>query len=56
MSSMTNCSILKKNPPLVPYKENEVGSYRRTFTIPADWEDRRVVICCEGVISFTIFG
>lgn len=42
----------KKNPPLVPYKENEVGSYRRTFTIPADWEDRRVVICCEGVISF----
>ena len=42
----------KKNPPLVPYEENEVGSYRRTFTIPADWKDRRVVICCEGVISF----
>ena len=42
----------KKNPPLVPYKENEVGSYRRTFTIPADWKERRVVLCCEGVISF----
>lgn len=42
----------KKNPPLVPHKENEVGSYRRTFTIPADWKDRRVVLCCEGVISF----
>ena len=42
----------KKNPPLVPYKENEVGSYRRTFTIPAGWEGRRVVLCCEGVISF----
>ena len=42
----------KKNPPLVPYEENEVGSYRRTFSIPADWKDRRVVICCEGVISF----
>lgn len=27
----------KKNPPLVPYKENEVGSYRRTFTVPAGW-------------------
>ena len=42
----------KKNPPLVPYEENEVGSYRRTFSIPASWKDRRVVICCEGVISF----
>ncbi|MEG2150192.1 MAG: glycoside hydrolase family 2 TIM barrel-domain containing protein [Bacteroidaceae bacterium] len=42
----------KKNPPLVPYKENEVGSYRRSFTIPVDWKGRRVVLCCEGVISF----
>lgn len=42
----------KKNPPLVPYEENEVGSYRRTFTLPACWKDRRIVICCEGVISF----
>lgn len=42
----------KKNPPLVPHEENEVGSYRRTFTVPADWADRRIVICCEGVISF----
>lgn len=42
----------KKNPPLVPYKENEVGSYRRTFTVPADWKGRRIVLCCEGVTSF----
>lgn len=42
----------KKNPPLVPHKENEVGSYRRTFTVPASWKNRRVVLCCEGVISF----
>ena len=42
----------KKNPPLVPHKENEVGSYRRTFTIPENWEDRRVVFTCEGAISF----
>ena len=42
----------KKNPPLVPYEENEVGSYRRTFKVPATWKDRRVVLCCEGVISF----
>ena len=42
----------KKNPPLVPYAENEVGSYRRTFTVPESWEDRRIVLCFEGVASF----
>ncbi len=42
----------KKNPPLVPYAENEVGSYRRKFNIPNSWDGRRVVICFEGVISF----
>lgn len=42
----------KKNPPLVPFAENEVGSYRRTFKVPADWKGCRVVLCCEGVISF----
>lgn len=42
----------RKNPPLVPYAENEVGSYRRTFTVPAAWKDRRIVLCCEGVKSF----
>ena len=31
---------------------NEVGSYRRSFTLPLDWKDRRTVICCEGVTSF----
>lgn len=42
----------KKNPPLVPHAENEVGSYRRTFTIPQEWDDRRVIFCCEGASSF----
>lgn len=42
----------RKNPPLVPYAENEVGSYRRTFTVPAAWKGRRIVLCCEGVRSF----
>lgn len=42
----------KKNPPYVPVDSNEVGSYRRTFTIPAGWEGRRVVLCAEGVSSF----
>lgn len=42
----------KKNPPLVPYEANEVGSYRRIFTVPANWKDRRIVLCFEGVNSF----
>ena len=42
----------RKNPPLVPHAQNEVGSYRRTFTIPEAWQGRRVVLCCEGVNSF----
>ena len=42
----------KKNWPKVPEATNEVGSYRRSFTVPADWEGRRVVLCLEGAISF----
>ncbi len=42
----------KKASPNVPTATNEVGSYKRTFTIPADWKGRRVVLCVEGAISF----
>ena len=42
----------KKNPPFVPYEENEVGSYRRSFEIPESWDGRRIVLCLEGTISF----
>jgi beta-galactosidase len=42
----------KKNPPHVPVQGNEVGSYRRTFTVPDSWKGRRVVLCAEGVSSF----
>ena len=42
----------QKNAPLVPTETNEVGSYRRTFTVPAEWAGRRVVLCVEGAISF----
>jgi len=35
------------------YKErNEVGSYTRTFTIPADWKGREIYINFDGVDSF----
>ena len=37
----------------VTYKHrNEVGSYRRSFTIPAGWERREVYINFDGVSSF----
>ena len=42
----------KKNPPLVPVDSNEVGSYRREFTIPAAWDGRRTVLCVEAAASF----
>jgi len=42
----------KKNPPFVPYEDNEVGSYRRTFVLPESWIGRRIVLCFEGVTSF----
>lgn len=31
---------------------NEVGSYRRTFSVPKDWDGRQVYIQFEGVDSF----
>ena len=31
---------------------NEVGSYRRTFTVPAEWKGRHVFINFDGVDSF----
>ena len=35
------------------YKDrNEVGSYRRTFTVPAGWEGREIYINFDGVDSF----
>lgn len=42
----------KKNPPIVPYDTNEVGSYRRTFKVPEGWDGRRIVLCVEGAASF----
>lgn len=42
----------EKNPPFVPVDSNEVGSYRRTFSIPDSWHGRRTVLCLEGATSF----
>ncbi|WP_438347970.1 glycoside hydrolase family 2 TIM barrel-domain containing protein [Paenibacillus sp. FA6] len=37
-------------PPLVP-TENPTGSYRREFTVPADWSGQRITLHFEGVDS-----
>ncbi len=41
----------KNNPPEVPVKDNHVGSYRRTITIPADWNGKQVIAYFGSVTS-----
>jgi len=42
------------NPPYVPEDDpnNTVNSYRRTFTVPKNWDGRRVLLTFDGVNSF----
>ncbi|WP_345953438.1 glycoside hydrolase family 2 TIM barrel-domain containing protein [Mucilaginibacter sp. PAMB04168] len=39
------------NPPHVPLDMNGVGSYQRTFTMPANWKDMNVTLHFGGVSS-----
>jgi len=39
------------NPPHIPHDYNPVGSYRRQFAIPTDWDGREVFIHFDGVKS-----
>jgi len=41
----------KKDPPHAPTEWNPVGSYRRTFEVPADWEGRTTRVVFDGVSS-----
>src|SRR6185436_8828999 len=41
----------KSNPPYTQEDTNETGSYRTTFTIPEEWNDRQVFIVFDGVDS-----
>lgn len=38
-------------PPFVPKEINPTGVYRRTFTVPQDWDGREVFISLDGVKS-----
>ena len=37
-----------KNPPYISHEDNPVGSYRRDFTLPAEWDGRRVYLHFEA--------
>ncbi|MFP4499484.1 MAG: glycoside hydrolase family 2 TIM barrel-domain containing protein [Candidatus Hydrogenedentota bacterium] len=39
------------DPPHIPHDYNPVGSYRRTFTVPAAWSERQVYLHFAGVKS-----
>jgi len=41
----------KADPPHIPHDNNPVGSYRRMFRIPEDWQGRRVFLHFGGVES-----
>lgn len=37
-----------KNPPFIPHNDNPVGSYRRDFDLPSNWDGRRVFLHFEN--------
>ena len=39
------------NPPFIPHDDNPVGSYRRSFEVPAAWNGREIFINFDGVYS-----
>ena len=41
-----------KNPPFVDNSYNPVGTYRRSFTIPENWNDREVILNLSSVSGY----
>lgn len=44
-----------KDPPHIPHDNNPVGSYKRTFRIPADWDGKEIFIQFGAVKSAAYF-
>lgn len=42
----------KPDPPRIPHEVNTVGSYRRSFKVPAGWKDKQVFLHFGAVSSF----
>ena len=41
----------KVNPPFIQHENNPVGSYRRNFSLPDEWEGKEIFIHFAGVKS-----
>lgn len=41
--------VFPKNPPFIPHNLNNVGSYKRDFEIPSNWNDKDVYLHFAGV-------
>ncbi|MCV9387374.1 glycoside hydrolase family 2 TIM barrel-domain containing protein [Reichenbachiella ulvae] len=41
-----------KNPPFLDNDYNPVGTYRRTFEVPADWQDKAVILNLSSVSGY----
>lgn len=41
----------KRNPPLIPADNSPVGSYKRTFKVPANWKGRQAILHFGSVAS-----
>ena len=39
----------KPNPPYIPKEWNPTGTYRRTFTIPGNWDNKEIFLSADGV-------
>ena len=42
-----------KNPPFIPHDENPVGSYKRDFEVPDNWDGNAIFLHFEGVSGAT---
>ena len=40
-----------KHEPIIPVEDNPVGSYRKTFEMPKDWDGKEIFLHFDGVIS-----
>jgi beta-galactosidase len=43
-----------KNPPFIDGRDNPVGSYRRTFTVPAGWNGREVMLNFGSISGYAV--
>ena len=45
----------EKNPPNIPVDYNPVGSYKRSFTLPKNWDGKEVFLVFEAIKSASYF-